>query len=177
MSSSATDTRRAHTIVVGLGNPILGDDGVGWRVIDSFERRLASDPLTDDLLGSVATERLAVGGLSLMEHLVGYERAVIVDAAVDGEAPGSVWTGSPDDLVERTAEHLDSAHDVTLTRALAMAAELGSELPRQIVVVTVSVAPEAYFGETLSPGVADAIEPAVDAIVGQLTSAAVARTG
>ena len=56
-----------------------------------------------------------------MERLVGYEYAVIADAAVDGWAPGTVWSGEPAELARVAAQHLDSAHDVTLARAMEMA--------------------------------------------------------
>ena len=64
------------TLVVGLGNPILGDDGVGWRVIDEL------DELEHD---DASLQQACVGGVSLMELLVGYRRAIIVDAIIDPE--------------------------------------------------------------------------------------------
>ncbi len=74
-----------ETLVVGLGNPILGDDGVGWRVIDEL------DELDHE---GASLQQACVGGVSLMELLVGYRRAIIVDAIIDPEvAPGSVCAG------------------------------------------------------------------------------------
>ena len=64
--------KSARTIVVGLGNPILGDDGVGWRVAQAVQ---ALAPEAD-------VECQALGGLSLMERLVGYQRAIIVDLSL-----------------------------------------------------------------------------------------------
>ena len=65
------------TLVVGLGNPILGDDGVGWRVIDELD---GMDH------GDASLQQACVGGVSLMEIMVGYRRAIIVDAVIDPEA-------------------------------------------------------------------------------------------
>ena len=70
-------------IVVGVGNPLLGDDGAGWLVADAVEAALG-DGVTRD---RIAVERLAVGGLTLMEHLIGHRRAVLVDALVTGVDP------------------------------------------------------------------------------------------
>ena len=177
MSFAATDTdEHGPTIVVGLGNPILGDDGVGWRVLDALEQRLKLDPLISATIGPIATERLAVGGLSLMERLIGYRRAIIVDAEVGG-VPGSVRVADVQEVRGRVAAHLDCAHDVTVARAIEVARDLGQLVPRNVRVVTVAVPPAVSFAETLSPAVAAAVEPAVDALLDELVVYAVAGSG
>ena len=92
------------TLVVGLGNPILGDDGVGWKVAEAVKERLdtetgfrlpvrPSNSKTIHYLSPVEVECLSLGGLSLMEHLLGYERAIIVDSMETGQGQvGSVRT-------------------------------------------------------------------------------------
>jgi len=52
------------TLIIGLGNPMLGDDGVGWRVAEKVCRELPADE-------SVIVDCLSLGGISLMEHLIG----------------------------------------------------------------------------------------------------------
>jgi hydrogenase maturation protease len=169
MSFDVTDGR-APTLVLGLGNPILGDDGVGWRVSEALVRRLESQPALAAACGPLEIDRTAVGGLSLMERLVGYRRAVLVDAIEDGELPGSVWSARLADAGARAASHLDSIHDTTLKRALELGDELGAALPSQIHVVTVSVAEVGDFSETLEPRVAAAVERAVDAVINILAA-------
>lgn len=173
MSFDATDTSvHGPTIVVGLGNPILGDDGVGWRVVDALEERLAIDTLLRDAIGAIETDRLAVGGLSLMERLVGYERALIVDADLTG-ALAAIRVAPLEEFEGRPAAHLDSAHDVSVGRAIEVARDLGSRVPRHIMVVTIGIPSAAIFGDSLSPAVAAAVGPAVDAIIDQLAATAV----
>ena len=167
MSSAVTD-RGPATLVVGLGNPILGDDAVGWRIVDAFDERLSADAGLRAAIGPVEVDRLAVGGLSLMERLVGYDRVLIADAAIDGRPAGSIWSGGSEELVRRSAEHVDSAHDVTLGRAIDLASALGAEVPTDIRVVTVTVARIGEFAEALTPAVESAVEPAVDAIIDAL---------
>ncbi|MGZ6260732.1 MAG: hypothetical protein ACXWN5_07770, partial [Candidatus Limnocylindrales bacterium] len=65
-SASAADP----ILVVGLGNPLLGDDAVGWRVVEALEARLETGA-DHDRVPSLELDRLAVGGLTLMERLVG----------------------------------------------------------------------------------------------------------
>lgn len=141
-----------HGIVIGLGNPILGDDGVGWRVTDAVERLLRRTPADTDV------DRVSVGGLGLMERLVGYDHAVIVDAVRTGRAPvGSVRRLPLSALADPTAGHTASAHDVSLATALAAGRSLGAHLPKHITVVAVEIPEADEFSDQLSPDVAAAV--------------------
>ena len=53
-------------LVIGLGNPILGDDGVGWRVVEEIARKTANKP-------DIEVDCVSLGGLSLMERITGFE--------------------------------------------------------------------------------------------------------
>jgi hydrogenase maturation protease len=165
MSSGATTERGSTTLVVGLGNPILGDDGVGWRTVEALEDRLAGDEAMHRTAGDVELECLAVGGLSLMERLVGYDRVVLVDAILGSDRPGTLSVGSLAETACRLAGHLDSAHDVPLTEALAAGRALGAHLPDDVTVVGIAVRRVDVFGERLSPEVDAAVDVAVDAIL------------
>jgi hydrogenase maturation protease len=168
MSSAATTEHGPATLVVGLGNPILGDDGVGWRVVEALERRLARNNEDARSDGDVEFDRLAVGGLSLMERLVGYDRVVLVDAILGPEPPGMVFARPLSEVASRLAGHLDSAHDAPLTEALSAGRALGAHLPDEITVVGVAARHVDEFDERLSPPVAAAVDPAVDAIMAVL---------
>ena len=139
----------ATTLVVGLGNPILGDDGVGWRVAERVRERF-DDP-------DVAVLCLSLGGLSLVEHLAGYRRAVIVDAMTTGASPGTLHRFDAVAAADPGAQHTASVHDLSLATALALGRELGLDLPGEIAVVGVEAAPEFEFGEELSEAVARAL--------------------
>lgn len=153
------------TIIVGLGNPLLGDDGVGWRVAEQVRDQLAE--LTTS--APVEVECLSLGGLSLMEHLVGYERAILIDAITTAENPlGSVACFPLEDLPNRAAGHLSSAHDTTLQTALRVGRSMGAQLPEQIIIVAVESQNVYDFSEQLSPPVAEAVPLAVQAVLRQL---------
>ena len=156
---------RSHTIVIGLGNPVLGDDGVGWRVADEVERRLAAGP-SGGRCSEIDIERLGVGGLRLMECLTGYETAILVDAAeFPGRPVGEVQTCPFEDLADHAAGHLDSAHDASLRTALTLGRRLGADLPDAIHAVTVQARGTDEFGEELSPEVAAAVTKAAEAVL------------
>ncbi len=156
-------TQSPPTLVIGLGNPILGDDAVGWRVADEVERRLeALDGCVPEL---VTVERLAVGGIALMERLVGWERAIIVDSCEAEGEPGTVRVGPFAGLGDRQHGHLDSAHDTTLGRALAAGRSIGAALPDDLIVVTIDAIPSDTFDLSLTQPVAEAVGTAADAVM------------
>jgi len=165
-ATSRTQLVRARTIVIGLGNPLLGDDGVGWRVADEVESRLRVARDAGRAIPDVVIERLGVGGLRLMECLTGYDAAILVDAAEFPDRPvGEVRACPFEDLADFAAGHLDSAHDASLRTALALGRRLGAELPGSIHAVTVQAHRTDEFSEQLSPEVSAAVPAAAAAVV------------
>jgi hydrogenase maturation protease len=148
------------TLVVGLGNPILGDDGVGWRVIDELDGLDHAE---------ASLQQACVGGVSLMELLVGYRRAIIVDAIIDpAQAPGSVWCRPLSAVETRVASHLDSTHDAPLPAAIEAGRAMGAVLPSDIEVVGIVIERGDVFGEQLSDSVAAAVPVAAALVAGAL---------
>ena len=151
---------RLDTLIVGLGNPILGDDGVGWKVAEAL-RELGPGAGLDAEVDCVAS-----GGLDLMERLQGYEHAILVDAMKTGSAPGgTVSVFSLEELADPSAGHSSSAHDASLLTALEAGRRLGLDLPETVTVVAIEAATVHDFSEQLSPAVADAVPRAVQAIL------------
>ena len=147
------------TIVVGLGNPVLGDDGVGWRIVESVQQASTFTNMSQPDVDFVC---LAVGGLSLMEHLIGYDRAILVDAVNLGKLPlGDIYCLKLSDLPDFNAGHTGSAHYTTLPAALQLGREMGAPLPDDIQVIGVETPGTYDFSEQLSPQVAAAIPRAV----------------
>lgn len=146
------------TLVVGLGNPILGDDGVGWQIAQALQQE-------EEIPSDITIECLAVGGISLMEALIGYDQAILIDAIVTHHAPiGTVNCCKLQDLPNLTSGHMTSAHDASLTDALTMGRSLGAVLPQDITVVTVESQKVYEFSEIMSPAVAGAVPQALKII-------------
>lgn len=163
LAASVRTGMDAHkTLIVGLGNPILGDDGIGWRVAEEVERRLKSTPAG---YPQVKVACLALGGLSLMEHLVGYETTIIIDAINLDRGPlGSVYTFPLEALTNQSVGHLSSTHDTTLLTALEVGRSMGAKLPTRIEIVGIE-SPYTYdFSEELTAPVQAAIPAAVQAV-------------
>jgi hydrogenase maturation protease len=157
MSGASTAER---VLVLGVGNPILGDDGVGWCVALAVGEHLAG--AAGQAAETVEVDCVALGGLSLMERLVGYDRAILVDAFHgSGDPPGTVRARTLEEVPGREASHLDAAHDVPLRVALAAGRALGATLPAAITVVSVEAEQVDTFDEGLTPDVAAAVPGAV----------------
>jgi hydrogenase maturation protease len=150
----------SKVLIVGLGNPLLGDDRIGWCV---------AEQLTAALPEQVEVDCLSVGGLGLMERLIGYDVAILVDAITTGQNPVGTVTCFPlEELPDRAAGHLSSAHDMTLQTALQFGRKLGAQLPDKIRIVAIESACTLDFSEELSPLVADAIPRAVRVVLNEL---------
>lgn len=166
MTSTPPAERPALTLVVGLGNPILGDDGVGWRVVDELRSMLG------DRLTGIETDCASLGGLSLMERMLGYRRVVLVDSIETGEvAVGSVRAFPLEALPDPSAGHSASAHDTSLLTALQAARAIGAIVPAKVDVVAVEAVRTYDFSEKLSPPVAAAVPLAAHLVLDLINQA------
>jgi len=155
------------TLVIGLGNPILTDDGVGVKVAYELERILATrhpPPVEIDV-----TEASA-GGLRLMELMIGYDRAIIVDAFTNGSnVPGRMHRMTLDDLrAVSPTQHSASAHDTTLVTALETGQALGMHLPKEVVIYAIEVENVIDFSDEPTTAVSAAIPGVVTAVLQEL---------
>ena len=140
------------SLILGVGNLLLGDEGVGVAAVRRLEER-----------GFAARAELVDGGTGGF-HLLGFFRGrrhlILIDAAADGRAPGTVSLLQP-----RFASDFPpslTAHDIGLKDLLESAALLG-DLPA-VDLITVSVASPGPLSLELSPAVAAAL-PQVEALV------------
>jgi hydrogenase maturation protease len=155
------------TLVIGLGNPILGDDGVGWRVAEEVTRQLPAG-------SAIEVDCVALGGLSMMERLTGYDFVVIIDAFYTGSAPvGTVSQFLLTDLPDLSAGHTTAVHDTSLHNALNIGRGMDIPLPadENVYIVAVEAANIYDFSESLSPEVEAAVPEATARVLEFLKSA------
>jgi hydrogenase maturation protease len=146
-----------RTVVIGLGNPLMGDDGAGLVALAALRDEWTLDGV--DLVDG------GTWGLSLLPAIEDAERLVMVDAIAAFAAPG--------DIVELSRERLPiylsrklSPHQVDMKDALALAEWRGT-LPAEV--VAIGVQPHIVeLGTELSPVVARQIPALVRAVVNQL---------
>lgn len=138
------------TLIVGLGNPALGDDGVGWRVVKDVCKSLPEDARVD-------VNCLSLGGIGLMEQLIGYDRVILVDAFKMDAPVGSVSVLKLNQLPNYSAFHIASAYDMSLQEAMELGRGIGAHLPEDVTVVGVAVESIHEFSDDLSPPVAQVV--------------------
>jgi len=154
-----------RTLVIGLGNPILTDDGVGVKVACAVEEALVSAGRDD-----VTIAEASVGGLRLMEMMVGYDRVILVDALMHPETkPGTIRRLMLEDLrAISPTQHSACAHDTNLVTALEMGKQIGLPLPHEFTIYAVGVENVTYFSEEPTPAVARAIPEVATAVLAEL---------
>lgn len=155
------------TIVVGLGNPILGDDGVGWKVASHVRQHLESRRALRDQSDAsyIDVEYLSLGGISLMENLLGYQRAILIDAVTTDQEPGSIVVSPLMDMLDYAALHITSAHDTSLQTALKLGKAMGADLPEEVIVVGIATRHVYDFSEELTAPVVAALPRATQIVI------------
>ena len=142
----------ATRLVLGIGNVLMGDEGVGVRAIEFLEQETWPDGVC--LLDG------GTGGFHLLDYLSSDEPLVMIDATMDGQPAGTVTTLRP--KYASDFPRALTAHDIGL-RDLVEAAQLTGALP-DIDLVTVSIDEIKPMHLTLSPAVQASL-PAVRAAV------------
>lgn len=151
------------TRIIGLGNSILTDDGVGIHAVREVRRCLnEACPGTDvDIVES------EVGGFSLMELMTGWHRIILVDSIqFDGLKPGTVLQINPGDL--RTSLRLRSVHDIDLPTVLELGRRLGLPMPGEVSVIAIQAEDALTFGESLTEAAHRGLKEAVGLIIGMI---------
>lgn len=103
--------------LIGLGNLIKGDDGVGIQVLDEIENEIPSE--VDLIDGGTA-------GLNILNYMEQYSEIIVVDAINVGQKKGEIIELKPEDITGNTDLSL-SAHDLDFVDSLQIAKEIGIE--------------------------------------------------
>ncbi len=133
-----TDKR---TLILGVGNDILTDDGIGSRLVTDLIK-LVDSP---DILFNTA----CCGGLEIVEYIKDFKQVILVDAIrTRGGRPGAVYYFIPADF--RETSHLSNLHDVSFLTALELYDTLNLSLPDEIHIIAVEIAEDMIFSEELT---------------------------
>ena len=150
------------TIILGVGNPILKDDGVGIHVAEELKKHIRKPGVTID---SAFT-----GGMNLLDMMIDHDRAILIDAVkIENKKLGDVGLFG---LGELSALHTCNPHDVSLPQAIDLAKKLGeNRIPNDIKVVGINIGElGCEFGEELSSEIAKAIPKAVELVKKEVES-------
>ena len=146
-------------LVLGIGNLILSDDGVGIKVAHDVANLLNNPQVT--------VAETSGAGLSLLDSIVGYDKAIIIDAiqTKKGKA-GQIYRMKPEDF--SFAKHFSSPHQINLVTALELGKMLHLMMPQEITILAVEAKDITSFSEKCTPEVEQAIPEVVKMVLAEL---------
>jgi hydrogenase maturation protease len=147
-----------RVLILGLGNPLLGDERIGVRVVEELKGLELPDGVTVAEGGTT--------GLGLVGLMEGYQRVIVVDAADMGHPPGRVVRFTPSEAQLKTVEAPLSPHQIGLGEVLALAEAL-EVAPAELVIIGVQPG-RVEMGAGLSPEMEGAIPQIIRIILDEL---------
>jgi hydrogenase maturation protease len=161
VTNNPTEAKQNKTLVLGLGNIIMGDEGVGVHVVRALEKHAL--PANVECLDG------GTGGFVLLEPLQSANRVILIDAAADGNPLGTVTRTTP--KFSRDYPPTLTAHDIGVKDLLDVFYIQGGA--PDVVLYAIAIDPNQSISMDLSPEIAKAAEVAVKEILAELEGPAV----
>jgi hydrogenase maturation protease len=161
MSDTATPNNQATIVVLGVGNLLLSDEGVGVHVVHQL-MKMALPP-------GVAVIEGGVYGLALVDVVAKAHRLIVIDAVRGGGAPGTVYRFGPEELSLRRDGYKMSVHEIGILEVIRLAGLVG-QAPQTTII---GVEPRSLeMGMELSPELQAKVPRIIELVVGELESSA-----
>jgi hydrogenase maturation protease len=149
-----------HVLIAGIGNVLLGDDGVGPYVLHQLENSCTFD-------AGVTLEDLGTPALDFIDHIAGLDALIVIDSVDNGKVPGTITFYRKDELARCPSTIRMDTHSPAITSSLAAAEIFYGASPADILLIGISS--QSYeAGCVLSDSVKAAVEPAVKAVLDEL---------
>ncbi len=151
------------TLVLGLGNTILGDDGIGICVVREMRKTWAGHPQVELVEASLA-------GMVLLDVITGFDKVVVVDAIMtdDPNPAGFVYELTLDDLGELILPY--ASHALDLKTTIELGKRLGYKMPATIQIYAIKIEENTLFTEKLTPPVEKVVPLLAERLTGELSS-------
>lgn len=168
MAGLAAKYKRAmKTLIMGMGNAIITDDGIGIKVAERLKEELKG-------YQNITVTGTSLSGLSLLDLVAGYERVIVVDSVqTQGGKPGAIYRMIPSDL--DIARNSTTLHDVGLLTALELGQRLDMDMPCEVIIFSIETEDVVTFSEECTPEVEKAIPVVVGLILEEVARDAVAH--
>ncbi len=129
-------------LILGMGNDILTDDGIGIKITKVLENKFP--------LPNIVYNTLSIGGMEIIEYIKNFDTVIIIDAikTLNG-IPGTVYRFVPSDFKETT--HLSNIHDLSFLTALKLAKELDIKTPENIYIIAIEIVEDMVFSSDFTP--------------------------
>jgi hydrogenase maturation protease len=147
------------TLIIGLGNTLISDDGVGIYVAQEC-RKLPDFKNATILEGGM-------DGITLLSLLTEYERVIFIDAVQTGkQKAGYIYRVEPADFNETLFPSI--THGIDLVTALELGKRMELTMPGKIVIFAIEAADISTLSETCTPAVREAIPVCIQIIIQEL---------
>ncbi len=147
------------TLVLGFGNPILADDGVGIKVAHEVANQFNNPQVT--------IAETSAAGLSLLDSIVGYDKVIIIDAIqTEKGRAGQIYRMGSEDF--SLTKHFSSPHQINLATVLELGKMLDLAMPQKITIFAVEAKDLTSFSEKCTPEVEQAIPEVVKMVLEDL---------
>ncbi|MBI5523773.1 MAG: HyaD/HybD family hydrogenase maturation endopeptidase [Desulfarculus sp.] len=152
------NSQQERILILGVGNVLLRDEGVGVRIIRELEARFDFAPNVRLVDGGVL-------GLSLMGTMMEAEQVIVVDAVRGGDEPGTLyrfnWEAKPEHI-----QYKDTLHQIDLMETMGTLPLVGT--PPKVTVLGVEYEDIDNWGLELTPKVEKAVEPLLALVLQEL---------
>jgi hydrogenase maturation protease len=158
-SDIPTPADQKKTVVLGVGNLLLTDEGVGVHVINKM--------MEMDFPPEVELVEGGVDGLCLMSVVVGTDRLIVIDAVKGGGSPGSIYRFGPEDLVSHTDTSKMSVHQIGILEVTRLSGLVG-KLPETTII---GIEPKSVeMGMELTPEIQSKVPRIIELVLNELKS-------
>lgn len=134
--------QKKQCLVLGIGNEILSDDGIGIKLLPYLSGRFKQESI--DFIPTCC------GGLEILDLIHGYRSLIILDAikTIEGEA-GDIYYLGLDNFKETL--HASSFHDLSFITALEFGRRSGLDIPTDICIIGIEIVEDMVFSTQFSP--------------------------
>ena len=150
-------------VVLGLGNPLMADEGIGVYLVERLMESAAEHPAVDFV-------DAGTGGLSILYHIEDRHKAIVIDCASMDEPPGTIRRFTPEEVQSTKVLAHQSLHEADVMQIIAMTRQLG-QAPDEIVIF--GIQPERVEpGLGLSRTLMERIDEYISAVIHELRTEA-----
>ncbi len=149
-----------RTLVLGIGNPILGDDGIGFHIAQELAKEIKDE--------NIDVKDTSVNGLNLLELIVGYDKLIVIDAIMTEEAKaGEIYRLKPSS--SETAWSTISLHHLNLATTIEIGERLfPKEMPGEVIIFAIGAQEVTEVTGEMTARVKEAIPRVINLVLEEL---------
>jgi len=160
------EKNKKETLILGVGNPLRRDDGIGPEVIRLLTENRSKKNNSYKLSSDIDLLDGGTDGLGLIEYLKDYKKVVIIDAVEMKLKPGTIKVFTPEEAVININSDALSTHGFGIAELIKLAK--GLDINPELIIV--GIQPESIdYGEDLTTPVSSVLNNLIELVLIQLT--------